>query len=42
LKWLREVVLKKGNISKEDLDIFTLVDTPKEVILAINKFYAKT
>ena len=42
LKWLREVVLKKGNISKEDLDIFTLVDTPKEVILAINKFYEKT
>lgn len=42
LKWLREVVLKKGNISKEDLDIFTLVDTPKEVISAINKFYEKT
>ena len=41
LVWLRDKVLKEGNISKEDLDIFTVVDTPKDVIKAIRKFYAK-
>ncbi|MGD0336981.1 MAG: TIGR00730 family Rossman fold protein [Candidatus Omnitrophota bacterium] len=39
LDWLRAVVLKKGNISKEDLDIFTVVDKPKDVVLAIKRFY---
>ena len=42
LAWLRKVVLKHGNISKSDLDIFTLVDKPKEVAEVIKKFYAKT
>jgi uncharacterized protein (TIGR00730 family) len=40
LAWLKEIVLAEGNISKEDLDIFTVVDKPKEVIGAIKKFYA--
>jgi hypothetical protein len=39
LGWLRDTVLKKGCISKEDLDIFTVVDTPKEVVKVIKKFY---
>ena len=39
LAWLEEVVLKRGNISKKDLNIFTLVDNPKEVAHAIKKFY---
>lgn len=39
LNWLRDTVLKNGNISKEDLNIFTLVDQPKEVVAVINKFY---
>lgn len=42
LDWLKEKVLKEGNISKEDLDIFTVVDTPKDVVKVIRKFYAKT
>ncbi|MCM8796607.1 MAG: TIGR00730 family Rossman fold protein [Candidatus Omnitrophica bacterium] len=42
LNWLRGVVLKKGNISKEDVDIFTVVDKPREVIAEIRKFYDKT
>jgi hypothetical protein len=41
LDWLKEVVLAEGNISKSDLDIFTVVDDPKDVIKVINKFYAK-
>lgn len=39
--WLKQVVLKNGCISKEDLNIFTVVDTPKEVVNAIIKFYEK-
>jgi len=43
LDWLKEIVLKKNaNISREDLDLFTLVDTPREVVSAIKKFYEKT
>ena len=41
LDWLKKTVLVKGNISKSDLDIFTVVDKPKEVAAAIKKFYAK-
>ncbi len=39
LEWLRNTVLKDSNISREDLDIFTVVDEPKEVVTAIKKFY---
>jgi hypothetical protein len=39
LEWLKETVLKNRNISKEDLDIFKVVDEPKEVVSAIKKFY---
>jgi len=41
LGWLKDTVLKEGNISKWDLDIFTVVDEPKEVAAVIKKFYAK-
>ena len=37
--WLKDTVLKSGNISKEELNIFTVVDKPKEVVEAIKKFY---
>lgn len=40
--WLKDEVLKNGNISRQDLNIFTVVDTPKEVVSAIKKFYAKS
>jgi hypothetical protein len=39
LDWLKTIVLKQGNISKSDLDIFTLVDKPKEVAEVVKKFY---
>jgi len=40
LDWLRNTVLKSENISKEDLNIFSVVDRPREVIGAIKNFYA--
>lgn len=39
IKWLKEKVLKDGNISPHDLDIFKIANTPKEVVAIINKFY---
>ena len=42
LHWLADTVLKNGNITKKDLNIFTVVDNPKEVVSVIKKFYAKT
>jgi uncharacterized protein (TIGR00730 family) len=42
LDWLKNTVLASGNISKEDLDIFTVVDEPPEVVRIIKKFYAKS
>ncbi len=39
LDWFCDRVLKSGNISKEDLNIFTVVDKPKEVVDVIKKFY---
>ncbi|MCK9603098.1 MAG: TIGR00730 family Rossman fold protein [Candidatus Omnitrophica bacterium] len=41
LKWLHNTVLKHGSISREDLNIFTLVDKPAEVVKVIEDFYAK-
>jgi hypothetical protein len=41
LDWLRDTVLKDGNISRKDLDIFTGVGEPKEVVAAIKRFYKK-
>lgn len=41
LNWLKGVVYENSYISKEDLDLFTLVDEPKEVAAAIKRFYAK-
>jgi len=40
LDWLKEEVLVNRNISKHDLDIFSVVDKPKEVVGVIKKFYA--
>ncbi|MDD5570421.1 MAG: TIGR00730 family Rossman fold protein [Bacteroidales bacterium] len=41
-KWLKNIVyLKEKNVTKNDLDLFTIVDTPDEAIKLINKFYNK-
>ena len=41
LDWFRKSVLKEGNISPQDLKIFTVTDDPKEVVRTIKKFYKK-
>ncbi|MCX5699442.1 MAG: TIGR00730 family Rossman fold protein [Candidatus Omnitrophica bacterium] len=41
LEWLKSTVYRHGNISKEDLELFVLADEPKQVALAIKKFYAQ-
>lgn len=41
IKWITEVPLAQGAISKSDLSIFTTIDQPKEVVSYIKKFYSK-
>ena len=42
IEWIKEIMLKKEkNISPEDLDLFSLVDTADEVIKIIDQFYKK-
>ncbi len=40
IEWIKSTVLKNGNISQEDLQIFTVTDNPKEVVQIIKSFYA--
>jgi len=37
--WLKSMVLKEGCISKSDLYVFNVVDTPEKVVSTIKKFY---
>jgi len=40
--WIGEVVqTEEKNISPEDMDLFTLVDTADEAVAVINRFYSK-
>lgn len=41
IDWLRDTLLKQGNIAQEDLDLFKVTDEPKEVVRIIRKFYGK-
>ena len=42
INWLKNIVLdKESNISKEDLDLFHVVNTPDEAVKIINVFYKK-
>ncbi|MDI6605633.1 MAG: TIGR00730 family Rossman fold protein [Candidatus Omnitrophota bacterium] len=42
LDWHKEKLLKEGNISKKDLEIFTVVDTPRDVVRVIREFYRQS
>ncbi len=40
LEWIKETILEKNNhIGIDDLNLFVLVDTPKEVVDYLDKFY---
>ena len=42
IEWIKQIMLKKEkNISPEDLDLFSVVDTPDEALEIINNFYNK-
>ncbi|HNW39384.1 MAG TPA: TIGR00730 family Rossman fold protein [Candidatus Omnitrophota bacterium] len=42
LEWMKKTLYACGNISRQDMDIFILVDEPRQVAEAIKKFYAKS
>lgn len=42
ISWIKEVMLKKEqNVSSEDLDLFSIVDTSDEAVDLIDQFYSK-
>tara|TARA_B100000683_G_scaffold52602_1_gene50296 strand:- start:31 stop:741 length:711 start_codon:yes stop_codon:yes gene_type:complete len=42
IEWIKQIMLKKEkNISPEDLDLFSVVDTSEEALEIINNFYNK-
>jgi uncharacterized protein (TIGR00730 family) len=41
LDWIKGTMLEMKYISKEDLDLFVVKDTPEEVVEHLNKFYQK-
>lgn len=41
-KWIEDVLLKHGAITKQDQKLFTITDSPKEVVKVIKDFYEKS
>jgi hypothetical protein len=41
IDWIKNTLINQGNISEEDLNLFSLVDTEDEVLAVINNFYNK-
>lgn len=39
LDWLKDTVLKNGNISSQDFELFKVTDDPKEVVKIVKAFY---
>lgn len=39
IEWIKKSVLQKGCISRKELGIFNIVDSPQEVVSIIKKFY---
>ncbi|MDP2928497.1 MAG: TIGR00730 family Rossman fold protein [Candidatus Omnitrophota bacterium] len=39
--WIKNTLLSEGTIDEVDLKLFSVVDTPQEVMAAIDKFYRK-
>jgi len=38
INWMKEILLKTGNISKSDMKIFQVIDEPEEIIKAVKRF----
>lgn len=41
IDWLKNTLIEQGNIDKEDLNLFSVVDTENEVLEVIDAFYNK-
>ncbi len=41
VEWIKKTLIVEKMISEEDLDLFNVVDTPKEAVKVIDDFYAK-
>ena len=41
IDWIKESLLETGKISKEDMDLFSLVNTAEEAVQKIEEFYEK-
>lgn len=41
IDWLKDTLLKEGNISEKDFNLFRIVDTPEEAVFHIESFYKK-
>ncbi|MDP2921919.1 MAG: TIGR00730 family Rossman fold protein [Candidatus Omnitrophota bacterium] len=41
MDWVKKAMLNAGRISKEDLDIFCIIDKPEEAVEAIKDFYSR-
>jgi uncharacterized protein (TIGR00730 family) len=39
IKWFKNTLLPQGTIDNKDMELFSVVDKPQEVLSAINKFY---
>ena len=40
IDWIKKSMVNANRVSEEDLDIFSIVDEPEEVVRAIKKFYS--
>jgi uncharacterized protein (TIGR00730 family) len=40
-EWMKTTMVKHGNIHEEDLELFSIVDTPTDAVRIIDEFYAK-
>ena len=41
MKWVEDVLVEEKMVSPEDLELFSLVDTPAEAVKVIDEFYAR-
>ena len=41
IDWVKKSMINTNRVSEEDLDIFSIVDEPAEVVRVIKKFYSK-
>jgi len=40
-EWMKSTMVQHGNIHEEDLELFSIVDTPSDAVRIIDEFYAK-